>query len=62
MLKFVIAELAKPCIRRLGTAMSGTLVGLGYASEQAIQLETAATAFLLIVADLVLSNLDRRKK
>ena len=41
--------------------MSGTLVGLGYAQEQAVQLETAATAFLLIVADLVLSNIERRK-
>ena len=61
MYRFVLSELAKPVIRRLGTAMSGTLVGLGYAQEQAVQLETAATAFLLIVADLVLSNIERSK-
>ena len=60
--KFILSELAKPIIRRLGTAMSGTLVGLGIAADQAVQVETAATALLLIVADLILSGMERRKE
>lgn len=61
MYKFMLAEIAKPIIRRAGTAMGATLVGMGVAQEQAIQIETAAISLLLVLADLILSHLERSK-
>jgi len=61
MYKFLLAEIAKPIIRRAGTAMGATLVGMGVAQEQAIQIETAAISLLLVLADLILSHLERTK-
>ncbi|MDB4437888.1 hypothetical protein N9144_01760 [Flavobacteriaceae bacterium] len=57
----MLAEIAKPIIRRAGTAMGATLVGMGVAQEQAIQIETAAISLLLVLADLILSHLERAK-
>jgi len=61
MYKFLLAEIAKPIIRRAGTAMGATLVGMGVAQDQAIQIETAAISLLLVLADLILSHLERSK-
>ena len=61
MYKFLLIEIAKPIIRRAGTAMGATLFGMGVASEQAIQIETAAISLLLVLADLILSHLERKK-
>jgi len=61
MYKFMLAEIAKPIIRRAGTAMGATLVGMGVAQDQAIQIETAAISLLLVLADLILSHLERTK-
>jgi len=61
MYKFLLAEIAKPIIRRAGTAMGATLVGMGVAENQAIQIETAAISLLLVLADLILSHLERTK-
>jgi hypothetical protein len=61
MYKFMLAEIAKPIIRRAGTAMGATLVGMGVAQDQAIQIETAAISLLLVLADLILSHLERSK-
>ena len=61
MYKFMLAEIAKPIIRRAGTAMGATLVGMGVAENQAIQIETAAISLLLVLADLILSHLERTK-
>ena len=61
MYKFLLIEIAKPIIRRAGTAMGAALVGLGVASDQAIQIETASISLLLIMADLILSHLERNK-
>jgi len=61
MYKFLLIEIAKPIIRRAGTAMGATLVGMGVAQEQAIQIETAAISLLLVLADLILSHLERKK-
>jgi len=61
MYKFLLIEIAKPIIRRAGTAMGATLVGMGVAQEQAIQIETAAISLLLVLADLSLSHLERTK-
>ncbi len=61
MYKFLLAEIAKPIIRRAGTAMGATLVGMGVAENQAIQIETAAISLLLVLADLILSHLERIK-
>ena len=61
MYKVMLAEIAKPIIRRAGTAMGATLVGMGVAQDQAIQIETAAISLLLVLADLILSHLERSK-
>lgn len=61
MYKFLLAEIAKPIIRRAGTAMGAALVGMGVAENQAIQIETAAISLLLVLADLILSHLERAK-
>lgn len=61
MYKFLLVEIAKPIIRRAGTAMGATLVGMGVAQDQAIQIETAAISLLLVLADLILSHLERTK-
>jgi hypothetical protein len=61
MYKFLLIEICKPIIRRAGTAMGSALVGLGIASEQALQLETASISLLLVLADLILSHLERNK-
>jgi hypothetical protein len=56
----LLAEIVKPIIRRAGTAMGATLVGMGVASEQALEIETAAISLLLVLADLILSSLERK--
>ena len=61
MYKSLLVEIAKPIIRRAGTAMGATLVGIGVAQDQAIQIETAAISLLLVLADLILSHLERTK-
>jgi hypothetical protein len=61
MYKFMLVEIAKPIIRRAGTAMGATLVGMGVAQDHAIQMETAAISLLLVLADLILSHLERTK-
>jgi len=55
-----LAEIVKPIIRRAGTAMGATLVGMGVASEQALEVQTAAISLLLVLADLILSSLERK--
>lgn len=60
MFNLVVQNLIKPAVRRIGTMLGATLVGLGMASETAMQIEDAAIAALLFAADLVLSYRERR--
>jgi hypothetical protein len=59
-MEFVLRELAKPILRRLGTVMGTALLSMGYAAEQTVA-ETAATSLGLILIDLVLSHKERKK-
>jgi hypothetical protein len=59
MLRFMLKELAKPARRRLGTMMAGTLVGMGFAQEQAVEVQQAITAAMLVIIDLILSYMER---
>ena len=59
--EFVLRELAKPILRRLGTVMGTALVSMGYAAEQSVAVETAATSLGLILIDLLLSHKERKK-
>jgi len=61
MIEFMLTELAKPIIRRLGTAMGAGLLSMGYATEQTVAAETAVTSLALILVDLVLSHKERKK-
>lgn len=60
-MEFVLRELAKPILRRLGTVLGTTLLSMGYATEQSVAVETAVTSLALILIDLVLSNRERKK-
>lgn len=62
MFKILVSEFLKPLIRRAGTMIGGSLVGVGIAQEQAVQVETAAITILCVLADLILSNLERRAR
>lgn len=60
-MEFIVSELAKPIIRRLGTVLGTALLSMGYAAEQTVAVETAVTSLGLIFIDLVLSNKERKK-
>ena len=60
-MEFVLRELAKPILRRLGTVLGTALLSMGYAAEQTVAVETAATRLGLILIDLVLSHKERKK-
>lgn len=60
-MEFVLRELAKPILRRLGTVLGTALLSMGYAAEQSVAVETAVTSLGLILIDLVLSSKERRK-
>lgn len=60
-MEFVLRELAKPILRRLGTVMGTALLSMGYAAEETVAVETAATSLGLILIDLVLSHKERKK-
>jgi hypothetical protein len=60
-MEFVLRELAKPILRRLGTVLGTALMSMGYAAEQTVAVETAATSLGLILIDLVLSHKERKK-
>ena len=60
-MEFVLVQLAKPIVRRLGTMMGTALLTFGYTQEAAVNLETAVTSLGLILVDLVLSYKDRKK-
>ena len=59
MLKFVLKELAKPIIRRLGSFMAGALLGLGLTNPEVAELEQYVTAVMLIIIDLITSHMER---
>lgn len=61
MMQFVLKELAKPLLRRLGSMIAGSLVSIGIATEQAVAFETALIAVGMLSVDLVLSHMDRKK-
>ncbi len=60
-MEFMLRELAKPILRRLGTVLGTALLSMGYAAEQSVAVETAATSLGLILIDLVLSYKERKK-
>ena len=60
-MEFVLRELAKPILRRMGTVLGTALLSMGYAAEQSVAVETAATSLGLILIDLVLSHKERKK-
>ena len=60
-MEFVLSELAKPILRRVGTVLGTVLLSMGYAAEQTVAVETAVTSVGLILIDLVLSYKERKK-
>lgn len=60
-MEMLVKELAKPLLRRVGSMIAGSLVSIGFATEQAVAFETALIATLMLTVDLVLSHMDRKK-
>ena len=60
-MEMLVKELAKPLLRRLGGIIAGSLVSIGFATEQAVDFETALLALGMICIDLVLSHRSRAK-
>lgn len=60
-MEMLVKELAKPLLRRVGSMIAGSLVSIGFATEQAVAFETALIATLMLSVDLVLSHMDRKK-
>jgi hypothetical protein len=59
---FIIKELLKPTLRRLGSMIAGGLMTLGVAQDAAHAIETGAIAAILVVCDLFLSWHERKKQ
>lgn len=60
-MELLVKELAKPLLRRVGSIIAGSLVSIGFATEQAVDFETALLALGMICIDLVLSHMSRAK-
>lgn len=60
-MEFVLTQLAKPIIRRVGSMMAASLLTFGYTQEAAVNFETAVTSLGLILVDLVMSYKERKK-
>ena len=59
-MKFIIDELAKPLIRRLGTALGGFLLTVGVLEPQVDIIVAGAMAAASISIDLIVSNWSRK--
>jgi predicted membrane-bound dolichyl-phosphate-mannose-protein mannosyltransferase len=58
--KFILKELLKPTLRRLGSMIAGGLITLGVAEQSALAIETGVIAAVAVACDLLLSFLDRK--
>jgi len=60
--KFILKELLKPTLRRLGSMIAGGLITLGVATEAANAIETGAIAAMAVLADLIMSHWERKSE
>ena len=60
-MKFIIDEIAKPILRRAGTAAGAFLTTLGASSELTTQVEVALPLVLGLLFDLGWSHMNRLK-
>lgn len=58
----LLETLAKPILRRIGSAIAGTAITLGATTEQVGTIEAALVALVGVGIDLWLSNRDAKKK
>lgn len=58
--KLLIREVLGPAIARVGTAISGYLVGAGAASSDAEKIAVGAIALVMVGADLALGHFFRK--
>lgn len=58
--KFLIREVLAPAVARVGTAISGYLVGHDVASSDAEKIAVGAVALVLVGADLALGYFFRK--
>lgn len=59
---FILKELLKPTLRRLGSMIAGGLITLGVATEAANAIETGAVAAIAVLADLIMSHWERKNE
>lgn len=62
MKKFILKELLKPTLRRLGSMIAGALVTYGVAEDAAVAIQTGAVAALAVAIDLAMSYMERNNE
>jgi hypothetical protein len=60
--KFILKELLKPTLRRLGSMIAGGLLTLGVAEEAAVAIQTGAIAAMAVGIDLLWSYMERKNE
>lgn len=59
MKRMIVNEVLKPLARRLGSVIAGGLLALGATQDLASQVELCVPAALALLADLILSHMNR---
>lgn len=62
MKQFLLQEMAKPMLRRVGTAIGGYLIGMGYAASVVDPIVAGLAAAGGIAIDLAMSHWNRKEK
>lgn len=62
MYSIMVKQIMQPILRRLGTVLTGFLIGTGVPQETTAQIVMGLTALVLVGVDLALSAYDKRKK
>lgn len=57
--QLVLTEIARPLVRRLGTAAGAYLIATGVADDQATLIVNGIVALALLLVDLVNSHVER---
>lgn len=61
MKSWILAELIRPMVRRLGTGLGAFLAGAGVAAEPIQQIQLGVAAAAAVGIELLLSNRERKK-
>lgn len=60
-MNWLVSEIGKPLIRRVGTAFGAYLLTIGVQGDTQVQIVAGLTASLSVALDLLLSHRNRKK-